>query len=110
MGTVVDDIALTGLFKEFQMFSDFSVLPFDFNDTTVTVVANSMKAKLRFDGAVSVEVRKSAVEQFLEKLDAEGYTMTLDDPEYDAYMEEQNAAYEESVLASYRAKGYSNIY
>ena len=76
MGTVVIDNARQGLFKEFQMSSDFSVLPFDFNATSVTFVANSAQAKARIDGAVSVEVRKSAAPQFVVKLESEGFTVS----------------------------------
>lgn len=57
------------------MSADFKILPFDFNATTVTVVPNNAKAKARFDGAVSVEVRKSAVEQFCKKLENEGFVV-----------------------------------
>jgi hypothetical protein len=73
MGTVVIDNALAGLFKEFQMSADFSVLPFDFDATTVTVVANNAAAQDRICGGLSVQVRKSAVEQYVERLEADGF-------------------------------------
>ena len=57
------------------MSADFFVLPFDFNATTVTLVPNNAKAKARFDGAVSVQIRKSAIEQFCEKLEGEGFVV-----------------------------------
>jgi hypothetical protein len=73
METVVIDNALAGLFKEFQMSADFFVLPFEFNDTTVTVVANNAAAQARICGGVSVQVFKSAVEQFVERLESDGF-------------------------------------
>jgi hypothetical protein len=57
--------------------SDFQVLPFDFNATTVTFVANSQAAKARLDGGISVAVRKSAAQQFLDNLEAEGFLVSL---------------------------------
>lgn len=33
-----------------------------------------------------------------------------DEAEYQAMLEEQNEAYEESVRASYAARGYANLY
>jgi deoxyribodipyrimidine photolyase-like uncharacterized protein len=77
MGTVVIDNALAGLFKEFQMSADFSVLPFDFNSTTVTVVANNAAAQARIYGGVSVEVFKSAAQQFVDQLEADGFQVSL---------------------------------
>jgi hypothetical protein len=77
METVIDDNALTGLFKEFQMFSDFSVLPFDFNATVVVFQINTAKAKAAFDGAVSIEVRKSAAQGFADKLEADGFVVSF---------------------------------
>ena len=59
------------------MFADFSVLPFDFNATTVTFVANSDAAKARIDGGLSVDVRKSAAQDFCDKLEAEGFKVSL---------------------------------
>jgi hypothetical protein len=59
------------------MFADFSVLPFDFNATTVKIVANSQAAKVRLYGGVSVEVRKSAAQQFCNNLETEGFKVSL---------------------------------
>jgi deoxyribodipyrimidine photolyase-like uncharacterized protein len=73
MGTVVIDNALAGLFKEFQMSADFSVLPFDFNDVTVTIVAKNAAAQARICGGVSVQVFKSAAQQFVDQLEADGF-------------------------------------
>ena len=55
--------------------ADFQVLPFSFNDTTVTFVAISAAAKQRFDGAISVAIRKSASQDFLDKLESEGFSV-----------------------------------
>ena len=57
--------------------ADFQVLPFDFTATTVTVVASSQAAKARLDGGISVEIRKSAAQQFIDKLEAEGFQVSL---------------------------------
>ena len=77
MGTVVIDNARQGLFKEFQMSSDFSVLPFDFNATTVTIVANNAAAQARIYGGVSVDVFESAAQQFVDQLEADGFQVCL---------------------------------
>lgn len=58
------------------MSSDFQVLPFDFNATTVTFVVNSAQAKARMDGAVSFEVRKSAAQQFSDQLESKGFVVS----------------------------------
>lgn len=92
------------------MSADFQILPFDFNATTVTFVVISAQAKARMDGAVSVEVRKSAAQQLCDKLESEGFQVSSDELEYQAYLDDQDAAYEESVCASYRARGLANIY
>ena len=55
------------------MIADFSVLPFDFNSTTVTFVANNAQAKARVYGGVSVEIRKSLAQEFADKLESEGF-------------------------------------
>jgi hypothetical protein len=53
--------------------ADFQVLPFDFSSTTVTFVALSQAAKQRFGGAVSVEIRKSYAQDYLDRLESEGF-------------------------------------
>jgi hypothetical protein len=58
--------------KEANM-ADFQVLPFDFASTEATFVAITEAAKKRFDGAISVNVRKSAASCFAERLEAEGF-------------------------------------
>lgn len=57
--------------------SDFSVLPFDFNSTTVTFVAHTDAAKQRIYGGVSAQIYKSAAPQFLEELEAEGFSVNV---------------------------------
>ena len=57
--------------------SDFQILPFDFNATTVTFVANNDAAKARIYGGLSVDVRKSAAQEFCDKLEAEGFKVSL---------------------------------
>lgn len=54
--------------------SDFQVLPFSFNDTTVTVKCVSDAAKKRMDGAISIEVRKSASVDLVDRLIDEGFS------------------------------------
>ena len=61
-----------GVFLGGFMF-DFKILPFDFAATTVTFLAISQTAKSRFDGAISVDVRKSCAQDFCDKLEAEGF-------------------------------------
>ena len=55
--------------------SDFQVLAFDFNATTVTFVAKTDAAKQRIYGGLSVDIRKSAAPEFFEKLEAEGFSV-----------------------------------
>lgn len=55
--------------------ADFKVLPFEFSSTTVTFVALSQAAKQRFDGAISVEIRKSCAQDYLDRLESEGFSV-----------------------------------
>ena len=57
--------------------SDFQILPSNFNDTTITFVANTDAAKQRIYGGVSVDIRKSAAPDFLETLEAEGFKVEV---------------------------------
>ena len=56
---------------------DFSVLLSDFNDTTITFVAHTDAAKRRIWGGVSAAIYKSAAPDFLEQLEAEGFTVQV---------------------------------
>lgn len=56
---------------------DFQVLPSDFNSTTVCFYAWSPRAKVRLNGGISVDVRKSAAPMFLEQLEAEGFAVEV---------------------------------
>lgn len=53
--------------------SDFQILPFDFNATTVTFIALNKAAQDRIYGGLSVQIRKSAAPNFLATLEAEGF-------------------------------------
>jgi hypothetical protein len=55
--------------------ADFQVLPSNFNETTITFVCVSTAAKSRMNGAVSVQVRKSAAPDFYAQLEAEGFSL-----------------------------------
>ncbi len=55
--------------------SDFQILPFEFNATTVTFVANTKTAQDRIYGGVSVNIRKSAASDFYDTLVAEGFSV-----------------------------------
>jgi hypothetical protein len=56
--------------------ADFQILPFDFNSTTATVVANTQRAKERLGNcAISAEIRKSALPAFVDKLESEGFSV-----------------------------------
>jgi hypothetical protein len=57
------------------MFIDFVILPSDFNDTTITFVAETTAAKARFDGAISIQVRKNAAPSLADQLEAQGFTV-----------------------------------
>ena len=57
------------------MFIDFVILPFDFNDTTITFVAETDAAKARFGGAIAAQVRKSAAPDYADLLESEGFTV-----------------------------------
>lgn len=58
------------------MISDFSVIDAGFNATSVQFVANSDKARARFDGALSCEVRKSLSGVYWDRLEDEGFTLS----------------------------------
>lgn len=67
-------------FKE--SFMDFIVAPFDFDATSANVTAKSLKAKSLFAekfgiGAVSIEVRKSALPEVVAKLESDGYNVAV---------------------------------
>ena len=55
--------------------ADFQVLPTTFADTTITFVCVSSAAKSRMNGAISLQVRKSAAPDLFAKLEAEGFTL-----------------------------------
>ena len=57
--------------------TDFLVLPFEFNDTTITVECVTDAAKKRMNGACSLQVRKSASVEFVDRLIKEGFTFNL---------------------------------
>jgi hypothetical protein len=57
------------------MFIDFVILPSEFHDTTITFVAETTAAKARFDGAISIQVRKSAAPIVADQLEAEGFVV-----------------------------------
>jgi hypothetical protein len=79
MGTVLDDNARTGLFKEFQM-PDFTFQPSDFTATFIEVVANTPAGKeylaKSYGGipVVSINVRKSYAPSLAESFQFEGLT------------------------------------
>lgn len=79
MGTVLDDNARTGLFKEFQM-PDFTFQPSDFTATFIEVVANTAAGKEYFAKSyggipvVSINVRKSYAPSLVEAFEFEGLT------------------------------------
>jgi len=56
---------------------DFQILPSNFNETTITFVANTNAAKQRIYGGVSVDIRKSAAQDFLATLEAEGFKVEI---------------------------------
>ena len=61
---------------------DFIVAPFDFDATSANVTAKSPKAKTLFAekfgiGAVSIEVRKSALPDVVAKLKNDGYKIVI---------------------------------
>ena len=57
--------------------ADFLILPADFAATTVEVVCASQSAKTRQCGAVSLNVRKSALPEFVARMEAEGLRCEL---------------------------------
>ena len=57
--------------------SDFQILPFDFNATTVTFVANNKAAQDRIYGGVSVEIRKSESQRFYATLIGDGFSVEI---------------------------------
>lgn len=57
------------------MFIDFVVLSSDFNDTTVTIVAETTAAKARFDGGISIQIKKSALPRVVDLLESQGFTV-----------------------------------
>jgi len=62
--------------KTTQM-ADFQILPFDFNDTTVTFVANNKAAQDRIYGGKSVEIRKSESQRFYATLIGDGFKVNV---------------------------------
>jgi hypothetical protein len=57
--------------------SDFQILPFDFNATTVTFVANNKAAQDRIYGGKSVEIRKSESQRFYATLIGDGFSVEI---------------------------------
>ena len=63
------------------MKTDFTIQPWDFKDTTATIACNSNRAKVRMDGATSINVRLSELIHFTASLSREGFTVQcLDNP------------------------------
>lgn len=63
------------------MQTDFTVQPWTFQDTTARVTCNSTRAKVRMDGAVSINVRLSRLIPFVAGLKREGFsTQVLENP------------------------------
>lgn len=56
---------------------DFLILAADFNATTVEVACVSPSAKRRHDGAISLSIRKSALPDFVARMEAEGFRAEL---------------------------------
>jgi hypothetical protein len=52
---------------------DFQIVPWHFNDTTITVECASEAAKNRTDGAVSMQISTSSVIDFCDRMMAEGF-------------------------------------
>ena len=57
--------------------SDFQILPFDFNATTVTFVALNKNAQDRIYGGKSVEIRKSESQRFYATLIGDGFKVEI---------------------------------
>jgi hypothetical protein len=57
------------------MFIDFVILPSNFSDWEVTILAETDAAKKRFDGAVGINVRKSSLPRIADLLESEGFTV-----------------------------------
>lgn len=57
--------------------ADFLILPADFSATTVEVVCSSNEAKERHYGARSLNIRKSALPDFVSRMEAEGFKAEL---------------------------------
>lgn len=57
--------------------TDFLILAADFNATTVEVVCASKEAMQRHDGAASLNIRKSALPDFVSRMEAEGFRAEL---------------------------------
>lgn len=56
---------------------DFQILPFDFNATTVTFVANNKAAQERIYGGKLVEIRKSEAPSFYATLIGDGFKVEI---------------------------------
>jgi hypothetical protein len=57
--------------------ADFLILPADFAATTVEVVCASQSAKTRQCGAASINIRKSALPDFVARMESEGLRCEL---------------------------------
>ena len=57
--------------------TDFLILAADFDATTVKVVCASKEAKERHYGAASLNIRKSALPDFVSRMEAEGFRAEL---------------------------------
>jgi hypothetical protein len=52
---------------------DFKIHTWNFNDTTVTVECATDAAKNHTNGAISLEIRTSAVVDFYDRMSAQGF-------------------------------------
>lgn len=57
--------------------ADFQILPSDFASTTFTVVALTQRAKDRLCGGLSADIRKSALPDFVSRLESEGFAFNV---------------------------------
>lgn len=57
--------------------ADFLLLAFDFNSATVEVLCQSQRAADRYYGARSVNVQKSLAPEWVERIEAEGFTVAI---------------------------------
>lgn len=58
--------------------ADFTVVPFGFEETTVSFMANNAEAKNRIYGGVLVSVLKSEAQRFFDDLIKDGFTIATE--------------------------------